>query len=146
MNKVERAAIAGLVAVAGLATVAVVQSSGQQQSAITGDFRNAATAEVHDAQGNVIATGTFAPVESEDAGEVERLAPLTSAASGGTATGEVEVEYVADKPTEQEVELTLTGAAAGSEVTLIVDGQRVLTAKAGKNGKVDAEVIVKSGS
>ena len=145
MSKVERASIAGLFAVAALATVAVVQSSGQQ-AAINGDFRNAATAEVHDAQGNVIARGTFALVESEDAGEVERVAALAATTSGGKETGEVEVEYATDKATEQEVELSMTGAAAGSEVTLMVDGQRVLTAKAGNNGRVDAEVTVKSGS
>ena len=146
MSKVERASVAGLFAIAVLATVAVVQSSGEQAAAITGDFRNAATAEVHDAQGNVIARGTFAAVESEDAGEVERVAALTAATSGGKVTGEVEVEYATDKATEQEVELSMTGATAGMEVILIVDGQRVLTAKAGNNGRVDAEVIARSGS
>ena len=144
MSKVERASIAGLFAVAALATVAVVQSSGQ--AAVNGDFRNAATAEVHDAQGNVIARGTFTPVDSEDAGEVERVAALTATTSGGKETGEVEVEYATDKPAEQEVELSMTGATAGAEVVLVVDGQRVLTAKAGNNGRVDAEVTVKSGS
>lgn len=145
MSRVERASIAGLFAVVALASVVVVQSSGAQAQ-INGDFRNAASAEVHDSQGNVLARGTFAASDSQDAGEVERKAPLTSATSAGQAMGEVEIEYAQDKPSEQEVELTLTGATPGAEVALMVDGQRVLTGKAGKDGRVEVEVIVKSGS
>jgi cytoskeletal protein RodZ len=142
MSKVERGAMAGLFVVAALASIAVVQSSGEQ-AAITGDFRSAAAAEVHDSQGNVLARGTFAPVEAEDAGEVERIAPLTNAS--GQAAGEVEIEYAQDRPTEQEIELTLSGATPGGDVTLLVDGQRVLTGKAGNDGRVEVEVMVRSG-
>jgi hypothetical protein len=145
MNKVQIALLSGLVAVCAAATVAVVQLDGQQASPITGDFRNAAVAEVHDTQGHVLLRGTFAPVESDDEGEVERLATMAAASPEVTASGEAEVEYDTNAPSEQELELTLTGVTAGAEINFIIDGQRVATIKADQRGRVAIEVAVKAG-
>ena len=145
MNKVQIALLSGLVAVCAAATIAVVQLDGEQASPITGDFRNAAVAEVHDTQGHVLLRGTFAPVESDDEGEVERLATMTAAPPEVTASGEAEVEYETNAPSEQEVELTLTGVTAGAEINFIIDGQRVATTRADQRGRVAVEVAVKAG-
>lgn len=145
MNKVQIVLLSGVVAVGGAATIAVVQLNGEQASPITGDFRNAAVAEVHDTQGYVLLRGTFTPVESDDDGEVERLAKMTAAAPEVKASGEAEVEYEANAPSEQEVELTLTGITAGAEISFVIDGQRVATAKADQRGRVSIEVAVKAG-
>ena len=145
MNKVQIALLSGLVAVCAAATIAVVQLDGEQASPITGDFRNAAVAEVQDTQGHVLLRGTFAPVESDDEGEVERLATMTAAPPEVTASGEAEVEYETNAPSEQEVELTLTGVTAGAEINFIIDGQRVATTRADQRGRVAVEVAVKAG-
>ena len=145
MNKVQIAILSGLVAVIAAATVAVVQLDGEQASPITGDFRNAAVAEVHDTQGHVLLRGTFAPVDSDDDGEIERLAKMSAASPEVTASGEAEVEYQTDAPSEQEVELTLTGVTAGAEINFVIDGQRVATATADRRGRVSIEVAVKAG-
>jgi hypothetical protein len=145
MNKVQIALLSAFAAVCAATTVAVVQLNGEQAAPITGDFRNAAVAEVHDTQGYVLLRGTFAPVESDDEGEVERLATMTPAAPEVKASGEAEVEYETNAPSEQEVELTLTGVTAGAEINFVIDGQRVATAKADQRGRVSIEVAVKAG-
>ena len=143
-KKVHIVSIAALVAVATAASVAVAQLNGEQLQPIAGDFRNAAVAEVHDAQGQVLMRGDFAPVDTDDEGEVERLAPLTAVASQVTAKGEAEVEYQTDAPTEQEVELSLTGLTAGTEIAFVIDGTRVATAKVDNRGRVEIELAVKA--
>ncbi len=142
-KKLQIAAIAGLLAVIIIATAAVVQLRGEPAAQITGDFRNAAVAEVHDAQGQVLLRGDFAVVDADDAGEVERHAKLTSSAQDVRATGEAEVEYQSDKPTEQEVELTVRGLTAGTAIAFVIDGQRVATAAADRRGSVEIELAVK---
>lgn len=142
-KKLQIAAIAGLLAVIAFATTAVVQLSGEPAAQISGDFRNAAVAEVHNAQGQVLLRGEFAVVDADDAGEVERHAALTSSAQDVKATGEAEVEYQSDKPTEQEVELTVRGLTAGTAITFMIDGQRVATATADRRGGVEIEFTVK---
>jgi len=143
-KKVHIASIAGLVAIAAAVSMAVAQLSGEQAQAIAGDFRNAAVAEVHDAQGQVLLRGSFAPVDTDDEGEIERLAPLTAVQSQVTAKGEAEVEYQTDAPTEQEVELSLSGLAAGTEIAFVIDGTKIGTAKADNRGRVSLELAVKS--
>jgi hypothetical protein len=139
-KKLQIAALAGLLAVI---IVATVQLRGEPAAQITGDFRNAAVAEVHNAQGQVLLRGEFAVVDADDAGEVERHATLTSSAQDVRATGEAEVEYQSDKPTEQEVELTVKGLNAGTAITFVIDGQRVATATADRRGGVEIELAVK---
>ena len=143
-NKYQVAAVAGLLAVILFATAAVVQLRGEAADQIAGDFRNAAVAEVHDAQGQVLLRGSFAPVDADDEGEVERLATLTGASPDVKATGEAEVEYQSNTPAEQEVELTVRGLAAGMDIALVIDGHTVATATADRRGGVDIELAVKS--
>lgn len=143
-RKVHILSIVALIGVAVAASVAVAEMNGEQSRAIAGDFRNAAVAEVHDAQGQVLMRGSFAPVDTDDEGEVERLAPLTPIVAQLTAKGEAEVEYQTDDPTDQEVELTLSGLAAGSQIAFVIDGTTVGSAKADERGRVNIEVAVKA--
>jgi hypothetical protein len=123
--------------------VAADQLYGMPQ--IVGDFRNASTAEVVDAQGQPLLRGSFAPVDADDQGEVERLATLASMVAGSAAKGEAEVEYQTDSPDTQEIELTATGLSAGAQVSLVIDGTTVTTAKADSKGKVEVEVEARAG-
>ena len=143
-KKVHIVSIAGLIAIAAASSIAVAQLNGEAAQSIAGDFRNAAVAEVHDAQGQVLLRGSFAPVDTDDEGEIERLAPLTAVQSQVTAKGEAEVEYQTDTPTEQEVELSLSGLAAGTEIAFVIDGTKIGTAKADNRGRVSLELAVKS--
>ena len=143
-KKVHIASIAGLIVVAMGASIAVAQLNGEQARAMAGDFRNAAIAEVLDAQGQVLLRGSFVPTESDDEGEIERLATLTAVASQVTARGEAEVEYQTDTPAEQEVELTMSGLTAGTEIAFVIDGTKIATATADPRGRVNIEVAVKS--
>lgn len=146
-KKLKLVAITGALALAAAGTVTIAQLNGEQTAAVTGDFRNAAVAEVHGSQGQVLMRGSFAPADSDDEGEVERLAPLTAVASEfNNAKGEAEVEYQTDTPTEQEVELSLTGVPAGTEIGLVIDGQRIATAKADNRGRISIELTVKAGA
>ena len=137
--------MAGLAAIIAATSIAVVQLSGQQAASLMADFRNAATAEVHDGQGQVLLRGTFAPADTDDQGEIEHVAPLTAASGQSKPSGEAEVEYQTDTPEEQEVEFTIDGLTEGAEVALVIDGQRVTTAKADRRGRVSVEIAVKSG-
>ena len=142
-NSVQTISIAGLVTTMAFAAFSIVQLDGTAANQVTGDFRNAAMAEVRDAQGQTLLRGTFAVAESDDAGEVERVAKLEGANTSVTATGEAEVEYESDSPTVQEVEFTVTGMTAGTEVTFVIDGAVVTTAKADNRGRVNVEIAVK---
>jgi hypothetical protein len=141
---VQRASVAGLVLTAVVSTVAVVQLSGERAAQITGDFRNAAVAEVRNSASQVLLRGTFVAVDADDAGEVERHAKLESMVAGATLSGEAEVEYQTDQPANQEVELSVKGVTAGSQVTLVIDGTTVTTATADKRGHVSVELDVRA--
>jgi hypothetical protein len=143
-NSVQALSIAGLVITMAFGAFSIVELKGQQASQVTGDFRNAAMAEIRDAQGQVLLSGTFAPVDADDRGEVERLAKLSAANTSIKATGEAEVEYQTETPTDQEVEFAAEGIAAGTDVTFVIDGTTVGTAKANSKGKVEIEIAVKS--
>ena len=64
----------GLLATVAIAVYMVTQLNGQG-TAPTGDFTNAATAEVRDAQGQVVLRGQFVLADEED-DDVERRAAL----------------------------------------------------------------------
>ena len=139
------AAIGGVLAVA-VAVGAIVQAGSSPAIQINGDLKNAAVAEVHDAQGQVLLRGEFAPVDADDEGEIELVAPLTAVAAGLAAKGEAEVEYQTDTPAEQEVELTLSGLAQGTDIIFVIDGQRVATARADNRGRISLELAVRAGA
>jgi hypothetical protein len=144
-NPVQKFAVGGMLAIMAIAVVMIVQLGAQRAAQVTGDFSNAQTAELRDAQGTVLLKGTFAPA-AQDPGEeeeVERKAPLVAATAGGAMTGEAEVEYQKATPSVQEVEFTAIGLPAGTAVTLVIDGKTVASATADKNGKAEAEVEVR---
>jgi hypothetical protein len=142
----KKTTFAAAIVVTSLVVIGADQLYGQKAAQISGDFRNAATAEVHDAQGQPLLRGSFVAVDGDDKGEVERLATLTALTPGSNATGEAEVEYQTDAPAVQEIELKATGIAAGAQVSLVIDGTAVATATADKDGKVELEVEAKSGA
>jgi len=133
---------AGILTGALAVVLGVADLSGARAEQVTGDFRNAAVAELHDGQGQVLLRGQFAPIDADDKGEVERHAKLGAIAAGLTATGEAEVEYQADTPTEQEVEISVTGLAPGTAVAFVIDGQQITTGTADKRGRFEFEQTV----
>lgn len=77
--------LGGLLATIAAAAYAVVQLSGQAQ-APTGDFTNAATAQVRDARGQIVLQGDFMPPVEEDGG-LERRATLAATGVDTDASG-----------------------------------------------------------
>ena len=140
-TRMDRIGAGGLVITVAVAIAMVVHLNGQV-SQVSGDFRNAVTAEVRDAQGAVLLRGTFAAVGGDSDSEVERQATLASTEAGATATGDAEVEYEKDQPHVQEVEFNVTGVPARAVLTLVLDGTTVLSATANDKGEAEAEVQV----
>ena len=131
----------GLLGVAAFATYAVVQLSGQT-APVTGNFTNAAMAEVKDAQGQVVLRGTFAQVAEED-DDVERKAALEPTGIDADAAGEAEIEFAQNAPSEQEVEFSVTNVAPGAVFTFVIDGTQVGSAKANAKGEAELEIDVR---
>lgn len=133
--------LAGLAATMGVAVYMVVRLSAQDAVVRTGDFSNAATAEVRDAQGQVILRGQFALVEEED-DDTERKAPLAPAGSDADASGEAEVEYSKATPAEQEIEFSIHNVDAGATYTFVIDGTVVGSATADGKGRAAVEIDI----
>ena len=140
-SKVPKIAAAGLAVTALVAILMVINLSGNQVANVTGDFRNATTAEVRDAQGKVWLRGTFAAVTG-NSDDVERGATLTATPEGEKASGEAEIEYSKSKPNVQEIEFEVSGVPARAIVTLVIDGRDVISATADDKGRAKAEFDV----
>ena len=82
---------AGLLATIAVAFYATVQLRGQVQTP-TGDFTNAATAQVRQADGQIVLQGDFMPPVEEDGG-LERRATLAPTGVDTDAAGEAEIEF-----------------------------------------------------
>lgn len=132
---------AGLLATFITAVYMVVQLNGQTASP-TGDFTNAARAEVRDAQGQVILSGQFQRVDEED-DDIERKATLAPTGVDADAAGEAEVEFSKAAPAQQEVEFSVRNVAAGAVLTFVIDGTDVATATADRRGRAEVEVDVR---
>ena len=132
---------AGLVATFIGAVYMVVQLSGQAPSP-TGDFTNAAHAEVRDAQGRVVLRGQFQLVEEED-DDVERKAALAATGVDADAAGAAEIEFSKAAPAQQEVEFSVRNVAAGTVLTFVIDGTEVATATADRRGRAEVELDVR---
>jgi hypothetical protein len=140
-SKSQRIALTGLAAVVAAAVYTVAQTSGQT-SAPTGDFTNAAVAQVRDAQGQVVLQGQFmAPVEED--GGFERRASLTPTGADRDAAGEAEVEYTKTAPAEQEVEFSVSNLSPGATFTFVIDGIDIASATADNKGEAEVELDVK---
>ena len=134
-------ATVGFLVTASIAVAMVVHLSGQQASNVSGDFRNASTAEVRDEQGQVLLRGTFAQAAGDE-DEVERKAVLMATAPGGQAAGDAEIEYRNEASNIQEIEFQVSGVPAHAIVTLVLDGRAVVSATANDKGRAEAEVKV----
>ena len=134
--------LGGLLATMAIVIYTVVQIHAQETGAVTGDFTNAAVAEVRDAKGQVLLRGNFAPVEEAD-DDIERKAVLATAGVDPDAEGEAEVEFAKSAPTEQEVEFEVSNLEPGSRVTFVIDGRDVATVVTDKDGVADFEGDIK---
>jgi hypothetical protein len=140
-DKRQMISVAGLLATVVAAVYMVVQLSGQTNSS-TGDFTNAAIAEVRDAQGQVILSGPFQLVEEED-DDIERKAALAPTGIDADAAGEAEIEFSKAAPADQEVEFSVRSVAAGAVLTFVIDGTEVATATADEHGRAEVEFDVR---
>ena len=131
---------AGLAATFVAVAYTVIQLSGQAPQP-TGNFTNAALAEVRDAQGRVILSGPFKPVEEKD-DDIERKATLAPTGVDADAAGDAEVEYTIATPVQQEVEFTVRNVEAGAVLTFVIDGVDVATVTADKRGRAEVELEV----
>jgi len=135
---------AGLLVTISVATLMVAVVSGQGKPAATGNFINAAVAEVRDATGQVVLRGQFILIDEDD-DDVERKATLKSTV-GGEAAGEAEVEFAKSAPATQEIEFSVRGLQAGATFTFVIDGQEVATAAVDQRGRAEVEFDVKMSS
>lgn len=133
--------LGGLVATIAAAAYAVVQLSSQTQ-APTGDFTNAATAQVRDAQGQIVLQGDFMPPVEEDGG-LERRATLAATGVDADANGEAEIEFAKTAATEQEVEFTVHNLPPGASFTFVIDGTDVASATTNSRGSAEVELDVR---
>ena len=134
--------ISGLVVSAFTATLAAAHLNAQNVNA-TGDFSNAARAEVRDAQGQIVLSGDFQSAEEED-DDVERKAVLAPAGADTDAAGDAEVEFSTDAPAEQEVEFAVRNLMPGATFTFVIDGVNVATATADRRGRAEVELTVRT--
>src|SRR5687767_10108652 len=130
----------GLIATMVAAVYMVVQLSGREKTT-AGNFTNAATAEVRDAQGQVVLRGQFVLVDEED-DDVEMKATLQPSGVDADAAGEAEVEFAKAAPTEQEIEFSVRNLQAGVAFTFVIDGIEVAAATADRRGRAEVEVNV----
>jgi hypothetical protein len=140
MEKRQIIPLAGLIATIAMAMYMVAQLNGQAAMP-AGDFRNAAIAEVHDGQGQVLLRGEFA-VTSEEDDEVERKARLEPTGVDPDAAGEAEVEFSKNAPAQQEIEFSIRNLQPGSALTFLIDGQSVGQATVDRRGRAEMEVDI----
>jgi len=132
--------IAGLVATFAMSAYMVTQLSGQTAPPI-GDFRTAAIAEVHDAQGQPLLRGEFMAVDEED-DDVERKAVLAPIGGNAKARGEAEIEFAKVTPGQQEIEFSVRNLEPNTMVTLLVDGHTIGQATVDRRGRAEVEIQI----
>lgn len=109
------------------------------------DYRNAAFAEVRDAQGQVVLRGQFMPVDEDD-DDVERKAELAQTGVDADAAGEAEIEYDMANPDVQEIEFSIRNVEPGSAYTFVIDNIEVGKATADRRGRAGVEIDIRSGA
>lgn len=103
------------------------------------DFRNAASAEIRNAQDQVILSGSFVETSS-DSSEVERKATLAATGAGATATGAVEVESCRGSGCDkQEIELEMVNVPPSTILRLVIDGKEVGSVTSDARGRASVE-------
>ena len=139
-DKRQAITVGGLVATLAAAVYMVVQLNGQERIP-AGNFTNAATAEVRDAQGQVVLRGQFVLGDEED-DDTERKATLQPTGVDADAAGDAEVEFAKAAPTKQEIEFSVRNLQAGVAFTFAIDGVDVATATADGRGRAEVELDV----
>lgn len=132
--------IGGLLVVLFGAVYAAAEMN-EQAPAPAGDYTNAATAQVKDAQGQVLLQGQFGAPVDEDGG-LERRAILQAAVAGSNADGEAEVEHAKNGATKQEVEFNVRRLQPGISITFVIDGKDIATATTDRHGRAEVELDV----
>ncbi len=103
------------------------------------DFRSASTAEIRNAQDQVILSGTFVET-STDSSEVERKATLAATAAGATASGSVEVESCRGSGCDkQEIELDVINVPPATVLRIVIDGKPVGSVTSDSRGRASVE-------
>jgi hypothetical protein len=128
--------------IAAVAIAAVIVTDLYAQKAPAGDYSKAATAEVRDAQGQVILRGQFALVDAGDEEDVERKAGLEPTGIDPDAAGEAEVEVSKEHAAEQEIELAIRNVQASAAFTFVIDGKEIATITADRRGRADVDLEV----
>ena len=139
MSAREALPFAAIVTVIVVTGYVAVRFDAEEATVRSADFRNAATAEIRNAEGEIVLRGTFMLVEEED-DDIERKAALT--ATTGMVMGEAEVEFATEMPASQEVEFTARDLVADALYTLVVDGRDVATVAADMRGRIAIELDV----
>jgi hypothetical protein len=130
---------AGVLATIVAAAYGVVQLNAQDPAAEPIDLRHVATAEIRDAQGQVVLSGQFMLDDGDDAEDVERKAALQPTGADADASGVAEVEFAKQNPVEQEVEFSGRNLQAGVRYTLVLDGRDVIAGVAERDGELELE-------
>ena len=132
--------VAGLLGTIAFATYMVVQLHAQGP-VTSSDFTNAGRAEVRDAQGQALLTGSFAPADEED-DDIERKARLEPTGVDTDAAGEAEVEFARAAPAEQEVEFSVRNLEPNTAITFVIDGVEVSMATTDRRGRAEIELDI----
>ena len=130
---------AGVLATTVAAAYVVVQLNAQDPATEPIDLRNVATAEIRDAQGQVVLSGQFMLDDGNDTEDVERKAALQPSGADADASGVAEVEFAKQNPDEQEVEFSGRNLQAGARYTLVLDGRDVIAGVAERDGDLELE-------
>jgi hypothetical protein len=138
MDKRQVIPIVGLLATLAGAMYMVVQLDGQERP-LAGDFTNAATAEVRDAQGQVVLRGPFVLAEEED-DDIERKANLAPTGIDADAAGEAEVEFSKAAPAKQEIDFSVRNLQPGAALTFVIDGVQVARTTTDQRGGAEVEI------
>jgi hypothetical protein len=133
--------VGGLLSIVVAAVLMVVRLSGQT-AAPTGDFTNAALAEVRSADGQVVLSGNFQQVDEED-DDVERKAVLTPSAVDPDAAGEAEIEFPKARPAEQEIGFSVRNLPPNAAFTFVIDGVEIGKATSNARGRAELEIDVR---
>jgi hypothetical protein len=140
MNTRQWIPVGGLLSTIAASGYMVAQLYGQTPTP-TGDFRSAITAQVRDAQGQIVLEGRFAAPVEEDGG-VERKATLAPTTVDADAAGEAEIEFKQPTPTRQEVEFTVSHLQPGAQFTFVIDSIDIASATADRRGRAEVELDV----
>ena len=130
----------GLLATIGAAGYMVTRVNAQNATAPV-DLRQAAAAELRDAQDRVVLTGSFM-INDEDDDDIERKAAMKPSGTPADAAGVAEVEFARQAPVEQEVEFSGSKLVAGTTYRLMIDGREVLSGVAERDGDLELDAKV----